>query len=204
MTVDSAVDWRLTNVARIYDALLGGTDNLAPDRDAARQLTKLIPDAPRAARSNREFLVRAVGHLNDFIDFSQPVAVLLVAVLHFIHDSEHPWSAVKSITDYLAPGSYLVLSHVTGDNLAPEVVERANGIYDRALVRGAPRSHSEIMRFFDGLEVMPPGLVDVADWRPGHCARPDGRPVLFWAGVGRKAGLTGTPGDGCRTPLDTL
>jgi|SRR5450755_2963230 hypothetical protein len=138
--------------------------------------------------------VRYPGHLlsmrevNDVIDFSRPVAALLVAVLHFVPDSDEPWSAVKKITDYLAPGSYMVLSHVTGDEISDEAVRRAGEIYHGALVRGTARSKAETMRFFDGLEMVHPGLVDVAEWRPGCRASVVGGPVLFWAGLARKSG----------------
>jgi hypothetical protein len=59
----TGANWRPYNVARIYDALLGGKDNLAADREAARQLTEAIPEAPLAARRNRDFLIQAAGYL---------------------------------------------------------------------------------------------------------------------------------------------
>jgi SAM-dependent methyltransferase len=124
--------------------------------------------------------------IRDVIDFSQPVAVLLAAVLHFVPDGDGPWSAVKEITRYLAPGSYLAISHVTGDEISSEAVRKASEIYNGALVRSVVRSRAETTRFFDGLELIPPGLVDVAEWRPGCQAASLGGPVLFWAGVGRK------------------
>jgi S-adenosyl methyltransferase len=135
--------------------------------------------------------------VRDVIDFSRPVAVLLVAVLHFIPDSDRPWSAVRWITDYLAPGSYVAISHVTGDEISDEAIRQAEQIYSGALVRGAARSKSHTARFFDGLEMVPPGLVDVAEWRPGCRAAALGGPVLFWAGIackpaGPAAGPAGT------------
>lgn len=259
------LDSGLSNVARIYDALLGGKDNYAADREAARSLVEAVPDAQRAARDNRAFLARAVRFLageagigqfldigtglptrgnvheiarsvnpdarvaycdydpivvaharalladtaevqaveadvryprhlltlpavRDLIDFSQPVAVLLVAVLHFVPDSDSPWSAVKCIIDHLAQGSYLVISHVTGDEIPEHAVRQAEEIYTGALVRGAARSRGDIARFFAGVDLIEPGLVDVATWRSGRRHSGPDRPVLFYAGVGRKTG----------------
>jgi trans-aconitate methyltransferase len=124
--------------------------------------------------------------IRDVIDFSRPVAVLLVAVLHFVPDEDRPWSAVRWLSDYLAPGSYVAVSHVTGDEISDEAVRRAGEIYNGALVRGTARSKSQTARFFDGLEMVPPGLVDVAEWRPVCRAEVVGGPVLFWAGIGCK------------------
>jgi hypothetical protein len=130
----------------------------------------------------------AMREVRDLIDFSRPVAVLLVAVLHFVPDEDRPWSAVRWLSDYLAPGSYVAVSHVTGDEISDEAVRRAGEIYNSALVRGTARSKSQTARFFDGLEMVPPGLVDVAEWRPGCRAEVVGGPVLLWAGIGCKPG----------------
>jgi S-adenosyl methyltransferase len=260
----------IPNIARVYDALLGGKDNYAVDREAALALAAAVPGAARAAKDNRAFLGRAVRYLaaragitqfldigtglptqgavhevaqevnpdarvvyadndrvvvahatallgqapgviavegdvryprhlltapavRDHLDLSRPVAVLMVAVLHFVADLYDPWDAVTTLTGQLAPGSYLVLSHVTGDQLPADAVNRAREIYRGAYVEGAARSRDEIARFFGGLDLIPPGLTDAACWRPGR-ARPEpaGRPVLFWAGIGRTPGGTGT------------
>jgi hypothetical protein len=129
--------------------------------------------------------------IRKVINFSRPVAVLLVAVLHFIPDSQGPWSAVRVITDHMAPGSYLVVSHVTGDDIPSDAVRRAEEIYSGALVQGAARSRAAVGRFFDGTEIIAPGVASVTEWRPGRLAPAiDGR-VVFWAGIGRKPGRPG-------------
>jgi S-adenosyl methyltransferase len=128
--------------------------------------------------------------MRALIDFEEPVAVLLVAVLHFVPDYACPQLAVRCIIEHLAPGSYLVISHVTSDEVQAEAISRAREIYDSAFVRGTARSKDDIERFFDGLELAPPGVVDVTAWRsprPTHTSRP----ALFYAGIGRKTG--GTP-----------
>ncbi|HEY1620767.1 MAG TPA: SAM-dependent methyltransferase [Streptosporangiaceae bacterium] len=252
------------NVARVYDALIGGKDHYAADREAARALETAVPGAAQAARDNRAFLGRAVRFLaarysvsqfldigtglptrehvhqaarkvipgarvvyadsdpvvvaharallagqpgiaavtgdvrsprdlladpavREVLDFSRPVAALLIAVLHFVTDDEDPWAAVRCITDHLAPGSFLVISHVTGDEIPARAVEQAERIYAGAQAPGTARSRVEVTRFFDGTQLTGTGVTDVATW---HAARraTAGKPALFWAGVGRKPG----------------
>jgi hypothetical protein len=124
--------------------------------------------------------------VRSLIDFSRPVALLMAAVLHFVPDDQAPWTLVREFTRHLAPGSYLVLSHITGDEIPDDAVRKATDIFSGALVRGAARRRGEIARFFDGLDLIEPGLVNVAAWRPGHAARTTEGPVLFWAGIARK------------------
>jgi hypothetical protein len=119
------------------------------------------------------------------IDFDQPVAVLLVAVLHFVEDGENPQRIVNYIKERLAPGSYLAVSHVTGDDLAPEARQQAQAVYENASAPGVARARDDIARFFDGLVMLAPGLVNVRDWRPDRLARSPGE-TLFYAGIGRK------------------
>jgi SAM-dependent methyltransferase len=125
--------------------------------------------------------------VREAIDFDRPVAVLLLAVLHLIPDEGDPAGIVARLRDALAPGSYLVLSHGTAD-INPEVTRRA--VERFAANRGSypyvHRSHAEIMRFFDGFELVGPGLVQIPLWRPdgdvpGYLDRING-----YGGVGRK------------------
>jgi S-adenosyl methyltransferase len=129
----------------------------------------------------------ALPAVRELIDFGQPAAVLLVAVLHFVEDAESPWAVVRCLTGYLAPGSYVVVSHVTGDEISPAAAQQARELYDGASRPAVARSREEIGQFFDGLDLLPPGVVDVASWRPGRPSlRPD--PALFYVGVGRTTG----------------
>jgi SAM-dependent methyltransferase len=127
--------------------------------------------------------------VRELIDFSQPVAVLLVAVLHFVPDADQPYDAVRTLLDALAPGSYLVLTHSTPDDVADDVTEAMKGVYSNASAQVAPRSFEEVARFFDGLEPVAPGLVNVTLWRPGLSARRPARSQgrsLIYGGVARK------------------
>jgi hypothetical protein len=127
----------------------------------------------------------ALPAVRQLIDFRRPVAVLMVAVLHFVADHENPWALVDAYKASMAPGSYLVLSHITSDGTPAEVVRQAAEIYQHASAPGLARSHAQITRFFGGLDMVPPGLVDPVHWkRPLTGEEP--APVLFYAGVGRK------------------
>jgi hypothetical protein len=127
--------------------------------------------------------------IRDTIDLSLPVAVLLIAVLHFIPDDADPHGIVAAITARLAPGSYLALSHGTADHLDPGAVQAARAAYDGASAPGIARSRDQIERFLHGLEPVPPGVTDVTAWRPAPGpSRPhlrSGRPPLFYGGAAR-------------------
>jgi hypothetical protein len=124
------------------------------------------------------------------IDFSQPLAVLLVAVLHFFGGDDDPYGIVGSICDAMAPGSYLVVSHaaggIPGGGSAGTVAEH----YRKNVAPGSTlRDRDEILRFFTGLEFVEPGLVQVPYWRPDEPESPDAGKVWVLGAVGRKPGL---------------
>lgn len=153
----------------------------------------LLEDCPGAAalhgdlRRPREILNAPQTKL--LIDFSQPVGVLLVSVLHFLDDAEDPWQAVAELRDALAPGSYLVLSHATGD-ARPRVAAAANTVYmDKVQARGDVRSRDAVLRFFDGFSLVDPGLVYLPEWRPDPADDQPADPGEVWmlAGVGKLA-----------------
>ena len=117
------------------------------------------------------------------LDFTRPAAVLLLAILHFIPDSDDPAAIIATLTSALAPGSYLMISHLTGD-LAPGPVAAGVGAYnDMVPTRVNPRSHTQVTALFGGLPLVPPGVVPVAEWRPS--AGP-AAPADLYAGVARK------------------
>jgi S-adenosyl methyltransferase len=100
------------------------------------------------------------------IDFGQPVAVLILGILHFIPDTADPHSAVATIREALCPGSYLALSHGEDGAESDEIADT----YRHAGIPGSPRVRADILRFFGDFELLPPGLAPVAEWRtkPGH------------------------------------
>jgi S-adenosyl methyltransferase len=142
-------------------------------------------------RAPQTILARAAD--TGLIDFTQPVALLLVAVVHFIGDDEDPWRIVGGLKDALAPGSYLALTHGTEEG-KPDVARAAERLYQRAVttdLRMRPRA--DILRLFDGLELIEPGLVTSPQWHPESAADLPADPDKFWGGltgVGRKPALT--------------
>jgi S-adenosyl methyltransferase len=115
-----------------------------------------------------------LGQAARTLDFGQPVAIMLLGILQLIPDADDPYRIVTELLNAVPPGSYLAISHPASD-VAGQLVDGA-----RAL-----RTRDEIAGFFGGLDLVPPGLVPVADWRP---AEPASGPQhgTRWAGVGRK------------------
>jgi hypothetical protein len=119
------------------------------------------------------------------LDFDKPVALMLLAVLQFIADTENPYALVSRLLAALPSGSYLVVSHPTDDfnpNRQGESIQRYNErVPDQATLRG----HDETERFFAGLNIVAPGVVAVAEWRPDSDLD-TARPSSMWCGVARK------------------
>ena len=120
------------------------------------------------------------------LDFSQPVAITLVAILHAIPDSDDPYGIVGLLKDTVPAGSYVALSHGGTDLLDPEVMAGVIGSANRrSQQQYTPRSREQVMRFFDGMDLVDPGLVRLEEWRPAPDTDTEGRSSL-WCGVGRK------------------
>ncbi|MGW3768959.1 SAM-dependent methyltransferase [Actinomadura verrucosospora] len=262
---DLAIDTLQASPARIYDYFLGGKDNYAVDRAAAEEIMKTVPDAPAAARANRDFLTRAVRHLaaqagirqfidvgtglptqgnvheiardaapdarvvyvdhdpvvlahgrallegspsvavvegdlrrpeelladprlNELIDFDEPVGLLLVAVLHFVHDDDDPAGLVGRLARRLPSGSHVVISHGYDGGMDPGDTEHSRAVYRRSKLPIYSRGPEEVARCFAGLEILDPGVVWVPQWgrpRPAGPA-PDPRWCHFIGAVARK------------------
>lgn len=120
------------------------------------------------------------------IDFTQPVAVLIVAVLHFVPDSAEPHHAVARYVDAMTPGSYLVLSHAV--ERITDTTRAVGELYDRSANPGVGRTPDEIAAFFTGTELVEPGLLWTPQWRPDSPEDVGEHPEasLVYAGVGRK------------------
>jgi len=126
--------------------------------------------------------------LHDTLDMNQPVALSLNAVMHFVPDESKPYDLVATLVDALPSGSYLVVSHCTGE-FAPEAWEEMVAVYRRGGIPAQVRSAGEVARFFDGLEFVEPGLEVPHRWKPEP-----GQPLAdvtdaeasFYAGVARK------------------
>ncbi|MFD8981002.1 SAM-dependent methyltransferase [Streptomyces sp. NPDC059564] len=139
--------------------------------------------------------ILAAPEIAGLLDLDRPVALLLVAVLHFLEDTDEPYAAVARLRDALAPGSLLILTHASyeGIPLSEEVTDGMVGVYRDIRNPLVMRSHDRISGFFDGFELLEPGLVSMPDWRPDRTGPlADGEapedPYAFsgYGGVGRK------------------
>jgi len=121
------------------------------------------------------------------LDFCQPVAVMLLGVLHLVSDAEDPWGLVATLMDGVPQGSYLVISHPALD--ISEAQAAGQRAYNQHVATPQTlRTRDQVARFFAGLELVPPGLVQVHQWRPDPGdAAPEGT-VSAHGGVARKPG----------------
>jgi SAM-dependent methyltransferase len=126
--------------------------------------------------------------VRDVLDLSRPVALLMVAVLHFIRDEDDPMGLVKRFAAELAPGSLLVLSHGARD-ADENVAATASTLYSKTQTPGFPRTREEVAQFFEGFEMIEPGVVWAPMWRPETSIRAGDDPArsCVYAGVGCKA-----------------
>jgi S-adenosyl methyltransferase len=124
--------------------------------------------------------------VRGLLDFTEPVAVMLVTVLHFISDADDPYGIVAQLRDAVVAGSYIALSHGTKVAELSEALEAGKRIYQRTSTPTYPRSREEVARLLNGLEIVEPGIVPVTDWHPD----PSGGASEPWpsvlAAVGRK------------------
>ncbi|AJE87390.1 hypothetical protein SLNWT_7014 [Streptomyces albus] len=260
------IDTETPSVARMYDWLLGGSENYQVDREACAELLRIAPSTQHLARTNREFLRRVVRILakdlgitqfldhgsglptqdnvhevvqqfnpdakvvyidddpmvlahgrialdaNDntlvlgvdmrdteqirhatggFLDWNEPIAALFVSVLHCLPDTDDerdPAALIRRVAGQLAPGSYMVICQLVSDD--PAVRDGVTELMAQATHNnwGRVREHHEVRQYFDHLEILDPGLVNVVEWRPDVPAPPvDLRPTdwVEWGGVGR-------------------
>jgi hypothetical protein len=128
---------------------------------------------------------QAEPEVAGFLDFAQPIGLILNAVIHHVLDEEDPYGIVARYTDALAPGSYLQLTHFCDSSQQARANEQ---VLKESLGRGQIRSREQIARFFDGLELVEPGLVYLPEWRPDDPVRRplDPGSMLMLGGVGRK------------------
>jgi hypothetical protein len=130
-----------------------------------------------------ETILRSAGRM---LDLSQPVGVMLIAILHLVNDEDNPQQIVDRLLAAMAPGSYLAITHVPSDMQASMgVVAAAKRVNQLMAQRINPRSRADVTRFFDGLELLPPGVVPIQEWRPETAAEAAARAAM-WGGVARK------------------
>jgi hypothetical protein len=256
-------DTSVANQARVYDYLLGGKDNYAVDRAAAKALLEVAPETVFTCRANRAFLGRVVRYLagqagirqfldigtgiptsgnthqvaqeiapqthvvyvdydpivlaharalltsdeagateyidadlrdtdtllsqaTKLLDFSQPVAISLISILNAIPDSDDPYGIVATLLDAVPSGSYVALSHAASDILDGSTQQGLENVTGRLIQQQLTyRSRDQVARFFDGTDLVAPGLVRVEEWQPDDETGKGNRSYV-WCAVGRK------------------
>jgi S-adenosyl methyltransferase len=151
----------------------------------------LLTSTPEGATDYLDADLRDAGGIlraaAQTLDFAHPVALMLLIILHMIPDSDDPCGIVATLVQALPSGSYLVLAHPASDIRAAEMAEMTRRVNQR--MSGPPatmRDRATITRFFDGLDLLEPGVVQPQQWRPepGMLSPPQ---VTAWCGVARKA-----------------
>ncbi len=122
----------------------------------------------------------------EVLDFSRPVAVMLMAILQHISDQDDPYAIVARLAASVPSGSYLVLSHPARDIQAAAMAEIADTMNELVAEKVTHRTRAEVVRFFDGFEPVEPGVVPVPQWRPASDLEA-ASPTVLWCGVGRKS-----------------
>jgi hypothetical protein len=151
----------------------------------------LLTSSPEGATGYLDADARDTGKVlaeaAQLLDFSEPVGVMLIAILHVIGDDDDPHQLVAKLMAAVPPGSYLVMTHVAGDmqGHAARATAAASRLSQIMAQRVTPRSQAQVARFFDGLELIEPGIVPIQQWHPDSDAEATARAAM-WGGVGRK------------------
>jgi hypothetical protein len=147
----------------------------------------LLTSTPEGATDYIDADLRDPGHVLEeaahTLDFTKPVAVTMLAILHAIGDGEDPYGIVAKIMAALPSGSYLAISHLPSDLEPDKLAESRDRVNRISHQQYTHRSHAQVLRFFDGLEMVEPGLVELRKWRP---AVEGSRVTPGWCGLGRK------------------
>jgi len=122
----------------------------------------------------------------ELLDFTRPVAITLLGLLHAVPDADDPHAIVAKLLAAVPPGSYLAITHLGAELLDQDKQEGIKGVADRAMQqKPVYRSREQVARFFEGTDLVEPGIVRVEEWRPQHGASDAVRSSL-WGAVGRK------------------
>ncbi|HEY0936673.1 MAG TPA: SAM-dependent methyltransferase [Trebonia sp.] len=129
----------------------------------------------------------------EVLDLSQPVGVVLMAVLQFVPDEDRPHEIVARLMDALPAGSFLVISHPAADLQAAAMAGMANRLNQLMAQRVKPRGKAEVTAFFDGLELAEPGVIRCPEWRPDRPEDAAGKSTM-WGGVAFKPAIQSSDG----------
>jgi hypothetical protein len=184
------------NVHEVAQAAASGSRVVYVDNDEiavahSRLMLEDNPDATVIQADLREpAKILADPETQLLIDFTQPVALLLLAVLHFVPDEADPAQIMATLRDAVPPGSYVVICHACRD-VRPDTADNATAVYtSRVAAQLRVRTRDEIAALFEGFTLVEPGLVWIPEWRPDSPADVPENPEQFWAlvGVARRDG----------------
>jgi hypothetical protein len=159
------------NLHQVVQAITPSARVVYADNDpiVLRHAEALLHSTPQGRTAYIQADVREPGKIiaaaKETLDFEQPIALSLMALLHFVADEDDPYQIVDELLKPLVPGSYLALSHTTGD-FDPETWERVAEVYRNGGTPAQVRSRSEFSRFFEGLELVDPGIEIAQRWHP--------------------------------------
>ena len=149
----------------------------------------LLTSSPEGETAYLDADLRDPGKILDAaagtLDFTRPVAVMLVGVLHCIPDAGDPWGITRQLMAAVAPGSYLVVGHPASDVQVQEAAQATAGLNTKLAAPVTFRPRDQIAGFLDGLRILEPGMVQYPQWRPGADAAP-AQPIPAWCAVARK------------------
>jgi hypothetical protein len=133
---------------------------------------------------NTEKVLRAASGL---LDFGQPIAVMLIGILHLIPDADDPAGIAARLIAALPAGSWLAVAHPASDVASDKVATMTDRYNQRVATAATLRTHAEISGFFAGTDLLPPGVVQYHQWHPGEPARDTEGEVAAYCGLGRKS-----------------
>jgi hypothetical protein len=149
----------------------------------------LLTSAPEGATDYLEADLREPGkslaEAAQTLDFSRPVAIMLIAILHLILDRDDPYELVGQLVDAVVPGSYVVISHAASDIDTGAMISMTNRLNELMAQQAVPRTYREVAASFAGLDLVEPGLVRIPEWRPASVSDMAVR-AQTWGAIGRK------------------
>jgi S-adenosyl methyltransferase len=179
------------NTHEVAQSLAPGSRIVYVDNDPVvlAHARALLTSSPEGATDYLDADLRGTAAIlaraGQTLDFSQPIAVMLIAILHVVGNDEDPYGIVAKLIDAVPSGSYLALSHVPSDIEPEKAAEAGNRLNQLMHQKVTFRTYAEVTRFFDGLDLVEPGVVRVQEWRPDTEATAERRWTM-WGGVGRK------------------
>ena len=160
------------------------------DPIVAAHARALLTSSPGGATAYLDADVRDTGRIlraaAGALDLSRPVAVMLLGVLHCIPEDDQPNAITGQLMAALAPGSYLVISHPASDVATAQMTQSTRDYNQQSPVQLTMRSHTQVSQFFAGLDLVPPGVVQLHRWRPEAAGPEQDHELANYGGVGRK------------------